>query len=401
MALTDAAVKNAKPSDKQFKLFDGDGLYVLIHPNGSKYFRFDYRFAGKRKTFALGVYPKTSLKKAREKLHDARKSLAEGVDPCAKKKTEHQAVHYTFERVARQWAESIKHTIQPVTQTKRIRRFELHVFPALGEQPITEIKSPAIYKALLPLINGGNLETAHRARADISSVFNYAIVHGLAEYDPAQPLVKQIPVFKVEHRSAITDPRELAVLLRDIYNYQGAFVVQCALRLSALLFQRPGEIRQMLWADIDLDSQQWRYLVTKTNIEHIVPLSRQAVEVLTSIKQLTGHQDYVFTTRPGRPISENTVNMALRNLGYTGDMMTAHGFRSVASTLLNECGFSPDAIERQLSHMPRDKIRASYNRAQHLPERVKMMQHWADYLDGLRKGADVTPINRVATNKAD
>ncbi|WP_404355562.1 tyrosine-type recombinase/integrase [Methylotuvimicrobium sp. KM1] len=393
--LTDTAIKNAKPGDKPTKMTDEKGLYLIVMPNGSKYFRFDYRYAGKRKTLALGVYPETRLKDARMKLYDAKKLLHDGIDPSAKQKAEHDATTHTFERVALKWADSVKDTIKPITHTKRIRRFETHVFPHIGGMPLVEVKAPNIYSALRPLVEIKQLETAHRCRADISSVFAYAIAHGLTDYDPAQAVAKQIPSFKVEHRAAITDPRQLAVLLRDIYGYEGAFVVQCAMKLSALLFQRPGEIRQMQWADLDLDAKEWRYFVTKTEVEHIVPLSRQAVEVLEQIKLLTGTQGYVFTTRPGRPLSENTVNYALRALGYDGKTMTAHGFRSVASTILNELGFSPDAIERQLCHMPRDNVRAAYNRAQYLPERVKMMQAWADHLDGLRNGADVIPFKRT------
>ncbi|MBU2571193.1 MAG: tyrosine-type recombinase/integrase [Gammaproteobacteria bacterium] len=395
MLLTDPAIKNAKPTDKAFKLSDEKGLYVLVKPNGSKYFRFDYRYAGKRKTLALGVYPETSLKSARNKLHDARRQLDEGIDPGAKQKAENRALLQNFERVSRDWSKSIEHTIKPITHKKRIRRFEMHLFPKLGPMPLVDIKAPDIYSTLKPLIESGQLETAHRARADISSVFAYGIAHGITDYDPAQPVAKQIPAFKVEHRAAITDPRQLSKLLRDIYGYEGSLITQCALKISALLFQRPGEIRQMRWADIDLDAEEWRYLVTKTEVQHIVPLSRQAVEILSSIKLITGTQEYVFTTRPGRPLSENTVNQALKTLGYDGKTMTAHGFRSVASTILNELGFSPDAIERQLCHMPRDNVRAAYNRAQYLPERVKMMQSWADHLDGLRNGAEVIPFRKI------
>ncbi|MGD7036364.1 tyrosine-type recombinase/integrase [Alkalicoccus sp. WONF2802] len=396
MPLSDLACKNAKPREKAFKLYDENGMFLLVKPNGSKYFRLKYRIDDKEKLLALGVYPDISLKEARDKRDYARKQIKSGIDPSAKQKAEHHAMTHTFERVSREWAISIEHTIKPITHGKRIRRFEMHLFPQIGAKPLIEIKAPDIYTALKPLIESGQLETAHRARADISSVFAYAIAHGLTDYDPAQPVAKQIPSFKVEHRAAITEPRELAVLLRDIYGYQGTFVTQCALKISALLFQRPGEIRQMRWQDIDLESREWRYLVTKTEVQHIVPLSRQAVEVLESVKALTGNQGYVFTTRPGRPLSENTVNQALKTLGYDGKTMTAHGFRSVASTILNELGFSPDAIERQLCHMPRDNVRAAYNRAQYLPERVKMMQAWADHLDGLRNGAEVIPFKKVS-----
>lgn len=222
--------------------------------------------------------------------------------------------------------------------------------------------------ALKPLIESDKLDTAHRLRAEISAIFAYAIVHDLTEYDPAQPVAKQIPAQKVKHRAAIIDPKQVGQLLRDIYAYQGTFVVQAAFRLSLMLFQRPGEIRKMLWADIDLDAREWRPFISKTDFHHIVPLPLQAVEMLQSIHSLTGNQQYVFPSSRGngRPMSENTIMTALKSLGYDSGVMTAHGFRTTASTLLNEQGWSADAIERQLSHAPKDKVRAAYNRAQYL-----------------------------------
>ncbi|NOT13509.1 MAG: site-specific integrase [Methylococcaceae bacterium] len=247
------------------------------------------------------------------------------------------------------------------------------------------------------MIDKSNLETAHRLRSEISAIFAYAIVHNLTDYDPAQPVAKQIPAQKVKHRAAIIDPKQVGQLLRDIGNYQGAFVVQMALRLSPLLFQRPGEIRQMLWADVDLGAKEWRPYVSKTDFWHIVPLSRQAVEILESIRPLTGHGVYVFPSSRGdlRPMSDNTIRTALITLGYNSTIQTAHGFRTVASTLLNEQGWTPDAIERQLAHAPRDQVRAAYNRAQYLEERRCMMQAWSDYLDSLRSGAAVIPFKTI------
>jgi integrase len=300
----------------------------------------------------------------------------------------------SFKYVAREWLASTAHTVNTQTHQKKISHFERLVFPFIGNSPVGEIKSPAIYSLIKPLFN--KLETAHRVHSEISLVYGYAIAHGLTDYDPAQAVLKQIPAKKAKHRAALTDPQDVAQLLRDIYNYQGTFIVQCAFRLTPLLFQRPGEIRQMQWKDIDLNAKEWRYLVTKTEVQHIVPLSTQAIAILEEIKPLTSGGRYVFPScrSDNRPMSENTIMTALKTLGYNSDVMTAHGFRSTASTLLNEQGWSPDAIERQLCHMPRDQVRAAYNRAQYLDERRRMMQAWGDYLDGLRNGAQVIAFKR-------
>ncbi len=268
----------------------------------------------------------------------------------------------------------------------------------LGDKPIIEIKSSDILAVLKPLIHKHQLETAHRLHAEISSIFAYAIVHNFTDYDPSQPVSKQIPAQKIKHRAAIIDPKAVGQLLRDISNYNGTFVVQSAFRLSPLLFQRPGEIRQMLWADVDLNAMEWKPYISKTDFHHIVPLSRQAICILEGIKPLTGNGVYVFPSSrgDGRPMSDNTIRTALKSLGYESDVMTAHGFRTTASTLLNEQGWSPDAIERQLAHSPRDQVRAAYNRAQYLDERRRMMQAWADYLDRLKSGAQVIQFPRQA-----
>ena len=376
---------------------DGKGMYLLVNPSGSKYFRFDYRFDGKRKTLALGVYPDTSLKQARE-IHDkAREQLAQGIDPSENKRAAKVAQSHTFEHVTRDFLTSIAHTVRDVTHQKKLRRFELHTFPFIGGMAISDIKSPDVYNILKPIIAKTELETAHRVHSEISAVFSYAIAHGFTDYDPAQAVAAQIPPQKVKHRAALTEPQDVAQLLRDIFHYQGTFVVQCAFRLSPLLFQRPGEIRQMEWKDIDLDAKEWRYFVTKTEVLHIVPLSTQAVAILEEIKPLTGSGRYVFPSSrgDGRPMSDGTIRTALKTLGYDSDVMTAHGFRTTASTLLNEQGWGADAIERQLCHMPRDAVRAAYNRAQYLDERRRMMQSWADYLDGLKAGGAVVPFKKV------
>ncbi len=384
--LTDTTCKNAKAKDKPYKLADEKGMFLLVNPNGSKYFRLKYRVNSKEKLLALGVYPETSLKQARDKRDEARSKLAEGIDPSETRKAEKITQTYTFERMVREWFAANSHTVRDITHNKKLRRFEIHVFPTIGSFAVNAVKSPDIFNLVKPLIAKSELETAHRIRSEISGAFAYAIAHGLTDYDPAQAVAKQLPAQKVKHRPALIEPNQVAQLLRDITHYQGTFVVQCALRLSPLLFQRPGEIRQMEWKDIDLSAREWRYLVTKTEFNHIVPLSTQAVEIIESIKLLTGSGRYVFPSSrgDGRPMSDNTIRTALITLGYDSDVMTAHGFRTTASTLLNEQGWSADAIERQLAHAPRDTVRAAYNRAQYLEERRKMMQAWADYLDGLK-----------------
>ncbi len=291
------------------------------------------------------------MKQARDKRDEARQKLTDGIDPSESRKAEKIAHTYTFERLIREWLTSNSHTLKTLTHHKKLRRFEIHVFPVLGNVPLNAVKSPDIFNLIKPHIAKGELETAHRIRSEISGAFAYAIAHGLTDYDPAQAVAKQLPAQKVKHRPALIEPSQFAQLLRDITHYQGTFVVQCALRLSPLLFQRPGEIRQMEWKDVDLVAREWRYLVTKTEFNHIVPLSTQAVEILESIKPLTGSRRYVFPSSrgDGRPMSDNTIRTALRTLGYDGDVMTAHGFRTTASTLLNEQGWSPDAIERQFS----------------------------------------------------
>nr|WP_305910160.1 site-specific integrase [Methylomarinum sp. Ch1-1]MDP4519906.1 site-specific integrase [Methylomarinum sp. Ch1-1] len=301
-----------------------------------------------------------------------------------------------FIDLAMLWFKAKQRIIEPMTHKKKLRRFELHVFPVIGQTPVKDVKSPDVFNVVRPLVEKHKIDSAHRIRAEISEIYAYAIAHGLTGYDPAQAVAKQIPAHKAKHRTALTEPKDVGQLMRAIYAYSGTFVVQQALRISPLLFQRPGEIRAMEWADIDFTAKEWRYLVTKTKIQHIVPLSDQAITILREIEPLTGAGRYVFPSsrNDGRPMSDNAVRTALRAMGYTNDDVTPHGFRTTASTLLNEQGWSPDAIERQLSHMPRDQVRAAYNRAQYLDERRRMMQAWADYLDGLKNGAEVIPIRK-------
>jgi len=409
----DAVYRAAKAKEKDYTINDGGGLALLVKSSGSKLWRFIYKIDGKQNRLSFGRYPDVTLTAARDKARVERDRLANGVDPAQTKKEAKHAVKLateneklikadlsiknSFEDVARQWLDSTKHTLRDVTQKKKVDRFAKHVFPVIGGKHINDIKSPDITALVKPLFD--KLETAHRVHAEITAVYNYAIAHGLSEYNPAQAVAKQIPPQKVKHRAALTEPGEVGQLLRDIFCYQGTYVVQQALKLSPYLFQRPGEIRQMEWKDIDINAKEWRYFVTKTEVEHIVPLSNQAITILEEVRQLTGSGRYVFPSSrgDGRPMSDNTIRTALRTLGYDGDTMTAHGFRSTASTLLNEQGWSPDAIERQLCHMPKDTIRAADNRAQYLDERRKMMQSWADYLDDLKNGAQVIHFKQRAS----
>jgi len=416
MSLSDTACKNAHKHEKtrtgkQFKLTDEKGLYLLLKPQAdgwAKWWRFKFYFEGKEKSLSLGTYPDTGLQQAREKRDEARRLIADNINPSdtrKAKKANQQLVAdnesrlnaglpllNSFEYVTREWLASTIHLVRDITHNKKIRRFEAHVFPVIGNMAINTIKSPDIFNLIKPLFD--RLETAHRVRSDIAAAFSYAIAHGFTDYDPAQAVSTQIPTQKAKHRAALTEPKDVAQLLRDIGSYQGTFVVQCAFRLSPLLFQRPGEIRQMEWKDIDLEAKEWRYFVTKTEALHIVPLSTQAIAILEEIKSLTGQGRYVFPSSRGggRSMSNGTISTALKTLGYDSATMTAHGFRTTASTLLNEQGWSPDAIERQLCHMPKDAVRAAYNRAQYMDERRRMMQSWSDYLDTLKNGAQIIPI---------
>jgi integrase len=409
----DVVYKAAKPKDKDYMVNDGDGLYLFVGKAGSKLWRFIYTFDRKQKKLALGSYPGIALETARVEAEKARVNIANGLDPSEIRREENKArklsasnndrvanglpILNSFADLTGQWLKSVEHLTKPATQYKKTSRLERLAFPAIGDMAINQIKSPDILAILKPLIDKKQLETAHRLRGEISCIFAYAIVHNFTDYDPAQPVAKQLPAQKVKHRAAIIDPIQVGQLLRDISNYNGTFVVQCAFRFSPLVFQRPGEIRQLLWSDIDLDAREWRPYISKTDFYHIVPLSTQAVAILNEIKPLTGNGQYVFPSSrgDGRPMSDGTIRTALKSLGYDSDVMTAHGFRTTASTLLNEQGWSPDAIERQLAHAPKDHVRAAYNRAQYLEERRRMMQQWSDYLDGLKNGAQVLPFKKI------
>jgi len=392
MPLTDTAIRNAKPREKQYKLSDAKGMYILVKKAG-KYFRFDYRFGGKRKTFALGVYPDVKLQDAREKRDEARKLVANGVDPAQMRKaTKAMQVEQTsnnFEAVAREWFNKHSPNWAKNHSKKIIRRFELYIFPWLGSRPIAEITPPELLAVLRRIEDKGILETAHRAQQNCGKVFRYAIATCRAERDPSADLRGALTPVKHGRMATITEPKKIGELLRAIDGYEGTPVAKCALNLAPLVFVRPGELRHAEWAEIDLENAEWRIPAEKMKMKdpHIVPLSKQAVEMLCEIQTITGQGRYVFPSirTNSRPMSENTVLAALRRMGYTKEEMSGHGFRAMASTVLHEQGWPSDIIERQLAHAERNSIKAAYNHAQHLPERRRMMQAWADYLDSLKK----------------
>jgi len=393
MPLTETAIRAEKAGATPRKLSDGNGLYLLISPTGAKWWRFKYRFAGKEKLLSLGVYPDTGLKLARTKLGDARRLLAEGIDPSEHRKTvkatDSEAAANSFEAVSLEWLTKNAHVWTEDHGEKIKRRLQRDLFPWLGKVPIGDITPALLLTTLRRIEARGRIETAHRALQNCSQIFRYAVATSRAASDPSRDLRGALPPVKPKHHASITDTKGVAQLLRDLDSYQGSFVTACALRLAPLLFVRPGELRQAEWSEFDLDAAEWRIPAAKmkARVQHIVPLAQQAVASLRELEALSGRSKYVF---PGlrsaqRPMSENTVNAALRRLGYDSDQMTGHGFRSIASTMLNEQGWNRDAIERQLAHGERDSVRAAYNYAEHLPERRRMMQAWADYLDGLKR----------------
>jgi integrase len=408
MPLTDIKIRSAKPGDKTYKLFDSGGLYLEVSPGGSKYWRWKYRFGGKEKRLAFGVYPDVTLKAAREKRDLGRKQIASGIDPGEARKAEKiaQAGAESFEAIAREWHAKFSPGWVPSHSDRILRRLEKDIFPWLGRRPIGEIKAPELLSALRRIESRGALETTHRAMQNCGQVFRYAVATGRAERDPTGDLHGAIPPPKEKHHASITDPKRIAELLRAIDAYQGYFATKCALRLAPLVFVRPGELRHAQWREFDLEKGEWRIPAERMKMreQHIVPLARQSVNILRELEPLTNR---VFSSRPNAPryvfpsprtheraMSENAVLAALRRMGYTKEEMTGNGFRSMASTLLHEQGWNHQAIERQLAHAERNAVSAAYNFAEHLPERRKMMQAWADYLDGLKTGADVIPLFR-------
>ncbi len=408
MPLSDTVIRKAKPQSKAFRIFDGGGLYLEVSPSGGKLWRWKYRYAGKEKRLALGLYPEVSLKAVRDRCFTARQQLSNGIDPAIARKME-KLSHLggdSFEAVARELIEKLAPNKSEGYAKRTLKRFENDIFPWLGKRPVSEIKAPEILAILRRVENRGAVDTAHRVMQGCGQVMRYAVATGRAERDPTSDLRGALSVPKGTHFATITEPKRVGELLRALDGYDGSPVTQCALRLAPLVFVRPGELRQAQWPEIDLDAAQWRIPAERMKMreQHIVPLSRQAVEILRELRPITdrpleGRPDaprYVF---PGghtraRPMSENGVLSALRRMGYTKEEMSGHGFRSMASTLLHEQGWNHQVIERQLAHAERNAVSAAYNYAEHLPERRKMMQSWADYLDSLKLSLNVIPFSK-------
>jgi integrase len=399
--LTDVTIRNTKPTDKDQRLNDGKGLYLLIKPNGAKWWRFDYTITKTRKTLSLGVYPDTTLADARRKAEQSRNQVSNGVDPSNTRKIEKAgSAENTFKAIAEdflitkrsQWSASHHRHIQEC--------FERDVYPWLGNRPLKDLSAVEVLTTLKRITARGAIETAARTKQFIGQAIRYGIATGRAERDVTQDLRGALPSPSKGHYPAITEPKPLGQLLRDIDAYSGNFVVRTALQLQPLIFARPANLAMAEWSEFDLDAAEWRITADKMKMKdaHIVPLSTQAIALLKDIYPLTGNQQYVFASNQGKTkekhISRESIGAAIRRMGYQGQH-TAHGFRTTASTLLHEQGFHSDMIERQLSHAERNQVKAAYNRAQHLPERKKMMQSWADYLDSLKAGAAVIPFKRV------
>lgn len=404
--LTPSQVQNAKPQSKPYKLRDGGGLFLLVNADAAKLWRWDYRrpATGRQNTIGFGAFPAVKLAEARERVRRARELLAAGIDPGEQRKAEKAATveraANTFAALAEEWWAAKREKEIVVGTAKRERRLlETYLLPYIGDMPVEDITVHALLAALRKPEADGKVETAHRARSLAGQVFRYGKVIGRTERNPAADLVGALKTPKGQHFASVTAPNEIGPLLRALYGYEGSAVVAAALKLGPLVFVRPGELRTARWADIDLDAAEWRYTASKTNTPHVVPLAVQAVEILRELQPLTGRREYVFPSArgKGRPMSDVAMTAAMRRMGIDGDTMTAHGFRAMARTVLDEVlGYRPDYIEHQLAHAVRDPNGRAYNRTAHLPERRKMMQGWADYLDGLRNGTNVVSIRRSA-----
>ena len=419
MSLTDTAIKAAKPTEKPYKVFDGRGLYMLINADGARWWRFKYRYGGKEKLLALGTYPDIGLKKARARLSEARQQLADGIDPCAAKQAEKRKradrAMGSFEAVALEWHAKQRGAWSTDYADKELRQLRNHVLPCIGSKPLRELNSRDLLDVLQRIENNGQLETAHRIRRSLGAICRYAVATYRADMDVSAALKGALAPVPANHFASITDPTKVGALIRAIRGYAGASATRYALQLAPLLFVRPGELRAARWNEFALDltdpasgikpqhpESQWRIPADRMKMgeQHLVPLSAQAIAILRDLHAVTGPDGFLFPSIRSRTrcMSENTINAALRGMGYAKDEMTGHGFRHMASTLLHERGYKSEWIERQLAHGDRNSVRARYNFAEYLPERRRMMQEWADYLDGLALGADVKNIN--ATKKA-
>jgi integrase len=392
MSLTELKIRAAKAKEKPYKLADERGLYLLITPQGSKCWRLKYRFGGKERALAMGLYPDISLSEARDKRSEAKKQLANGIDPGIAKQVAKRAtqaiIEDTFEAIGREWFAKYSTHWTKTHSSKILSRLEKDIFPWIGKSPISEITAPQLLSVLRRIEARGTLETAHCNHQYCGRIFRYGIATGKCVRDPSADLRGALPPTKVKHRAAILEPIKLGELLKVIQGYQGYFVTKCALQLLPLVFVRPGELRNAEWSEINLEAAEWNIAPEKMKMQqpHIVPLSSQAIQIIQELYPLTGQEKYLF---PGcrtktRPISDNTINAALRRLGYQSHELTAHGFRATARTLLDETlGFRPDIIEHQLAHAVKDPNGRAYNRTSHLEIRRGMMQKWADYLGEL------------------
>lgn len=396
--LTDAAIRRAGARTKPYKLADGGGLYLHVQPNGARYWRLKYRSRGKEKLLALGVYPGVSLKNARNGRDAAKRLLKEGLDPVTARKEQRRAVEIasanTFERIACEWVGQQRHRWTPDHADRVLKSLEKDIFPDLGDRPISEMTAQELLATLRKVEKRGATETAQRIMQRCASVFRYGVVTARCAGNPAADLKGALKPHKASSRKALA-AADLPEFLKKLDAYDGRLETRIALRLLALTFTRPGEIRAAEWTEFDFDKVEWRIPAARMKMrsEHVVPLPRQALEALEELRPLTGRYRYLFPNQsdPKKPMSVNTLLYAMYRMGYHS-RATAHGFRATASTILNEQGFKPDVIERQLAHAERNKIRAAYNRASYLPERRKMMQAWADYLDGLATGANVVAL---------
>ncbi|OZB35158.1 MAG: integrase [Halothiobacillus sp. 14-56-357] len=415
-ALTDTAIKAAKPTSKAFKLSDEKGLYLLIQPTGGKWWRFDYRFDGKRKTLSMGTYPDVNLKQARAYRDEARQLVANGTDPAELRKAEKTTISEamrekaeaekidamirageslpgSFAAVAQEWAEKFLADKSLKYRDKVIRRLEVEVFPHIGRKPVDQVTAPDVLALLQRIESRGIFETTHRIKQNIGQVMRYAIATGRAVNEPTQALRGALAPNKANHLASLTEPKDIGPLLRVMSSYEGSPITKAALIIAPLVFVRPGELRSMEWAHIDWEANEWRYTTPKTKQDHIVPLAQQVVKTLGELQLLTGHARYVFPSARSdqRCMSDNTINAALKRLGVdTSKEITAHGFRAMARTVLEEVhGFRSEVIELQLAHAVRDPLGRAYNRTKHLETRKKMMQVWADYLDELRDSKNV------------
>ncbi|MGX5731938.1 tyrosine-type recombinase/integrase [Pseudoxanthomonas beigongshangi] len=405
--LTDTKLRALKSKDAAYRVADSNGLCVEVRPTGAKVWRYRYRFAGKASMVTIGEYPAMSLQKARSERERLRGIIKGGGNPADSQRAAKAATverhANTFGTIGLELMEKREREGMTAQSVQRDRRtIEWYLAP-IFETPITEVTAPLLLAALRKLEHRGVIETTHRARALAGRIFKYAIATGRAQSNPAADLTGALEQVQTKHFPSLTDPSAIGELLRALHGYTGSVVTRAALKLAPLVFVRPGELRHATWADIDLDAAEWRYEVTKTKTQHIVPLSSQAVAILRELHPYTQRSDYVFPSEraASRPMSENTVNAALRNIGYDRDTMTGHGFRAMARTVLDEVlGFRPDYIEHQLAHSVKDPLGRAYNRTTHLAERTKMMQAWADYLDTLRMAdKKVTPIRKKRATK--